>query len=84
MKSVFPVPLYRKPGSIPNPLRSNESVVERQGAHFPAFRGIFQHEFDHLDGILFIIKLSMTDKMRSKRALARLEKEYADRKKPAR
>ena len=46
MKSVFPVPLYRKPGSIPNPLRSYESVVERQGAHFPAFRGIFQHEFD--------------------------------------
>ena len=37
---------------------------------------VFQHEYDHLDGILFISRLSETEKLTVKKALKRLEKEY--------
>ena len=36
-----------------------------------------QHEFDHLDGVLFIDRLSATGRMAIKEALAELELEYA-------
>ena len=37
-----------------------------------------QHEFDHLDGILFVKRLGMTAKMKVKRALKDLEKKYKE------
>lgn len=35
-----------------------------------------QHEIDHLDGILFVSRLSPSEKLRVSRELKRLEKEY--------
>jgi peptide deformylase len=37
---------------------------------------VFQHENDHLDGILFINKLSMTSKLLIRKALRELEDDY--------
>ena len=44
----------------------------------------FQHELDHLDGILFITRLSVTERMLAGKALKRLEKEYKEKKRPTR
>ncbi|MFN0058305.1 MAG: peptide deformylase [Planctomycetota bacterium] len=38
-----------------------------------------QHEVDHLDGILFIQRISMVEQLKIKRALKELEKDYAQR-----
>ena len=40
---------------------------------------VVQHEYDHLDGILFIQLLSETDKLLIKKALKDLEKNYRER-----
>ncbi len=40
---------------------------------------VVQHEFDHLDGILFITRLSLTARMQSAKALKQLEKDYRER-----
>jgi len=40
---------------------------------------VIQHEFDHLDGILFISRLSSTDRTLISKMLKKLENEYADR-----
>lgn len=37
----------------------------------------FLHEIDHLDGVLFITKMTPADRMRLKRFLRELEEEYA-------
>ena len=39
-----------------------------------------QHEIDHLDGILFISKMTPADRIRLKRSLAELEERYSRRK----
>jgi len=39
----------------------------------------FMHEIDHLDGILFISKMTPADRIRLKRSLRELEEEYAER-----
>ena len=52
-------------------------VVEEDLLDLPA--RVFQHEIDHLDGILFISRLSMTDRFRVNRALKKLEKDHAER-----
>ena len=39
----------------------------------------FLHEIDHLDGILFISKMTPADRIRLKRSLKDLEEEYAER-----
>lgn len=39
----------------------------------------FQHELDHLDGILFITRLGVTERMLAGKALKKLEKEYKER-----
>jgi len=39
----------------------------------------FQHELDHLDGILFITLLSSTDRLQVNKALKKLESEYTER-----
>ncbi len=40
---------------------------------------VIQHELDHLDGILFISRLSSTDRLLVNKALKKLESEYAER-----
>jgi len=40
---------------------------------------IIQHEFDHLEGILFISRLSEAERLASRRNLKKLEKDYAKR-----
>ena len=40
---------------------------------------VIQHEFDHLDGILFISRLSSADRLLVNRELKNLESRYADR-----
>lgn len=37
---------------------------------------ILQHEYDHLDGVLFHTRMSTADRMRHKKKLAKLEEEY--------
>ena len=37
---------------------------------------VVQHEYDHLDGILFITRLNTTDRMQSAKTLKELEKDY--------
>jgi len=41
---------------------------------------VIQHEFDHLDGILFISRLSVTDRLLVGKTLKKLEKEYKEAK----
>lgn len=41
---------------------------------------IVQHELDHLDGVLFVDRLTAADKMRVRPLLERLERRYQDRK----
>ena len=41
---------------------------------------VIQHEFDHLDGILFISRLGVTDRLLIGKSLKKLEKEYKDQK----
>ena len=38
---------------------------------------VFQHEFDHLNGVVFIERMSPADRMRHRTRLADLEKKYA-------
>ncbi len=38
---------------------------------------IFQHEIDHLDGILFVTRFGPADKLTAKRRLKKLEEEFA-------
>ena len=40
---------------------------------------IVQHEFDHLDGILFIDRMSPADKLRTRKALRTLEDDYQEK-----
>jgi peptide deformylase len=40
---------------------------------------VVQHEYDHLDGILFISHLSEADQLRIRRALKKLEQDYKKR-----
>jgi peptide deformylase len=40
---------------------------------------IVQHEFDHLDGILFIDRMSPADKLRTRKALRSLEDKYQEK-----
>jgi peptide deformylase len=40
---------------------------------------IIQHEFDHLDGILFFERMSETDRLRIRPDLAALEEQYVPR-----
>jgi peptide deformylase len=49
-------------------------LFRKQLAGLPA--RIFQHELDHLDGILFIIHLSPSERLLANKVLKRLEKEY--------
>ncbi len=53
--------------------------VEMELGDLPA--RVFQHELDHLDGLLFISKLIPSDRLFVKKGLRRLEKEYRDRRK---
>ena len=39
---------------------------------------VIQHELDHLDGILFITRLSSMEKLQAGKALKKLEKEYKE------
>jgi peptide deformylase len=39
---------------------------------------VVQHELDHLDGILFISRLSASDRLRAGKQLKKLEKDYKD------
>ncbi len=45
---------------------------------------VFQHELDHLDGILFITRLSTTERMLAGKTLKKLEKEFRERSRPTR
>ena len=45
---------------------------------------VVQHELDHLDGILFITRLSASDRILAGKVLKKLEKEYKERKQIAR
>ena len=38
---------------------------------------VFQHEFDHLNGVVFITRMSPADRMRHRTRLSDLEKKYA-------
>ena len=40
---------------------------------------VFQHELDHLDGILFITRLNTTERMLAGKSLKKLEKEHKER-----
>jgi peptide deformylase len=40
---------------------------------------VVQHELDHLDGILFISRLSASDRLRAGKQLKKLEKDYKSR-----
>ena len=40
---------------------------------------VVQHELDHLDGILFISRLSATDRLLVQKALKKLESEHQER-----
>ena len=52
-------------------------VFEEEGVDLRA--RAFQHELDHLDGILFITLLSPADRLLVNKALKKLESEYAER-----
>jgi peptide deformylase len=39
---------------------------------------VIQHEIDHLDGILFVTRLSPADRQRVKKSLVELEEKYGD------
>ncbi len=41
---------------------------------FPAI--ILQHEYDHLEGVLFHTRMTIADRLRHKKKLAKLEEEY--------
>ena len=49
-------------------------VTEREVTGFHA--DVIQHEYDHLDGVLFIHKLGMTAKLMLRRPLQELEEQY--------
>jgi peptide deformylase len=55
----------------------NGKVFEEDLVDLPA--RVFQHELDHLDGILFITRLSAAERMLAGKVLKKLEKEYKDR-----
>lgn len=55
-----------------------DGVVFREDFEHLAAR-IVQHESDHLDGILFISRLSEADRLAVRRGLKKLEKEHAKR-----
>ena len=40
---------------------------------------VFQHEFDHLNGVLFLRHLNTTAKLLAKKLLRELEEEYRQR-----
>lgn len=40
---------------------------------------VVQHELDHLDGILFVSRLSASDRLRAGRQLKKLEKDYKNK-----
>ena len=45
---------------------------------------IIQHEYDHLEGVLLVDRMSPADKLRNKAALEELVERYKDSKQPAR
>ena len=72
--------------------RSRRVVVESRGLDGEIVREefvdlearVFQHELDHLNGVLFIRHLSPTEKLFAKKLLRRLEKDYKERQRAAR
>ena len=40
---------------------------------------VFQHELDHLNGVLFVSKLNASERLFTKKSLRRLEREYRSR-----
>jgi len=58
-------------------LDANGEAFREQFEDLPA--RIVQHEYDHLDGILFISRLTLAEKLRVKQALKKLERDYKDR-----
>ncbi len=56
-------------------LDGNEFVIEADGM----LARCIQHEYDHLDGIVFTDKVSLASKLSVKSGLRRLEEDYMDR-----
>jgi len=68
-------------GEIERPARCTVEAFDVDGnpirAEFDGFRSrIIQHEYDHLEGILLVDRLSPADKMRNKAALQELVENY--------
>ena len=74
---------------IRRPERCRVEAVDLRGTPFTAeYAGfvsrIVQHEYDHLEGVLLVDRMSPADKMRNKSALDRLVERYrAGRKSPS-
>lgn len=63
---------------VTRPTRVTITATDLQGERFEEtsdqlLARIWQHEFDHLEGVLIIDKMSLMDKMANKRALRELE-----------
>jgi peptide deformylase len=54
------------------------SEIEREFEGFPS--RVIQHEYDHLEGVLLVDRMSPAEKVRNKAALQELVDEYKDRK----
>ena len=40
---------------------------------------VFQHEFDHLNGVVFVDRMSSSDKMKNRQKLDELKQAYKDK-----
>jgi peptide deformylase len=70
-------------GQVSRPIRVTVEAQNLQGQEIRlelegwAAR-VFQHEFDHLEGVLFIDRMSPADRTLIKQALAELERDYLE------
>ena len=79
------------PGLRAKVVRAQKIVIRSTGldgqpqevCHVDLAARAVQHEIDHLDGILFIQRLRPADRIRSRRLLKDLEREYRTRQKEA-
>jgi len=75
------------PGIYAPVLRNTAIVVEAEDLHGDTFQmeledweaRIFLHEFDHLEGVLFVDRFSPSDKLRLKSDLQDLQRQYKER-----
>ena len=68
-------------GKVTRPQRIVVRALDLEGRPFEEdltdlHARVVQHEFDHLDGILFISRLSTTERLLAKKVLKQLERDY--------